>query len=155
MMFQRFTFAEVETIFRASEGRAVTRGRANPGHAGERHVSISNAGLWDRFMDYQDSGLALRTAFLDFKSQVGAALAVLNDPANETELERFATQTRQDAPPFALKNAWLPAPVTMRYAIGGGAQTFPCHYFTLVLRKDLSRVRQMHIVTFFGTMGPF
>jgi len=155
MPYEPFSLKDVRAIFEASEGRGMIVGKPNVGHSGERHVSITNARLADRVRDYKQDGLALRTAFIDFKSQVEAAFAVLNDPVNAPALEHFFNRVRQNDPAYEMKNVWLTTPVKMRYGIGDGARTFPCHYFTLILRKEVSLPRQMHIVTFFGTMGPF
>jgi hypothetical protein len=153
MPYQPFTFGEVETIFRLSEGNAPSSGSGGVGHAGARHVSISNSGLNTRLSNHSSGGLAAYTGFLSFRDQVGAALQILNLPENDPPLERFRQEIRA-GDSFSIKNGWLPTPTVMRYATPGGAATFPCHYFTLVLRKDMSRPRQMHVVSFFGTMGP-
>jgi hypothetical protein len=153
MPFQPFTYSDVQMIFRLSEGQAPSQGAGGVGHAGERHVSIANAGLAERLRDHQGGGLAGYTAFLSFDDQVKAALAVLNDKANDALLEEFRVETRPGQRFEKLKNHFLPVPVRMRYAIGDSAKVFPCQYFTMVLRKDMARPRQMHIVTFYGTMG--
>jgi hypothetical protein len=153
MPYQPFTFGEVETIFRLSEGATPNIGSGGIGHAGARHVDISNSGLNTRLSNHSSGGLAAYSAFLTFRDQVNAALQILNLPENDPPLERFRQEVRPGKP-FSIEQSWLPTPMVMRYATPGGAATFPCHYFTLFLRKDMSRPRDMHVVSFFGTMGP-
>ena len=148
MPYQPFTPAEVRSILQMSEKMG--------GHAGERHVNPGKAYLADRQRAIKQSGLALRTSFLNFDDQVRTATAILNDPATQPEIDRFLLSAKEkDGAAFELKHVHLPTPVRMHYAIGDGAQLYPCQYFTLVLRKRKGPPRDMLIVTFFGTMGPF
>lgn len=152
MPYQPFTFDEVQTIFTLSEKRPPALGAGGIGHAGERHVSITNRGLSERLPDDKISGLAAYTAFLSFEDQVKAALELLNLPANDTPLEHFR-QALRPSERFSIDHCTVPTAVKLRYGTAGGGATFPCATFSLHLRKDLGRPRGMHVVTFYGTMG--
>jgi hypothetical protein len=149
MPYQLFTHDEVHLIFKMSESRG--------GHAGARHVNLPSSQLWDRVEGIKRPGLALRTSFIKFDDQINAALQVLNDPRNDTELERFRVHAKaSDKHHFEMRNLLIDDPIPMRYGIGGGAQVYPCNHFTLVLHKyegPHPPPRQMLIVTFYGTMG--
>lgn len=148
MPFTPFSTSEIRMIFEMSEGDG-------GGHAGRYHVNMSKEALSERALAYRGGGLSLRTSFLTFADQIKAALDVLNDPANDARLEEFRINAKVSDPGhFELKNMHLPNPVRMHYAIGGGAQIFPCQYFTMILHKRPGRPRDTHVVTFFGTMGP-
>lgn len=150
MPYQPFTREEIRLIFQLSEGPT-----GGGGHAGAQHVNKSKEQLWQRVQSYQGAGLALRTSFLTFADQIEAAFEVLNDPRNDAALEDFRVNAKAgDRGHFDMKNLPLRTPVRMHYGIGGGAQLFPCSLVTLVLHKNLARPRGMHVVTFFGTMGP-
>jgi hypothetical protein len=153
MPFQPITLPEVKRIFQLSEGRGANAAGRGEGHAGEKHVSITNFGLGDRLMSHRGGGIAAYTAFLSFDDQVAAAHEVLNMPSNDAALEDFRVNTRpgQD---FQLRRIRTIRPTMLRYGRGdGGAATFPCSCYTMFLRKDLSRPHGMHIISFFGEMG--
>jgi hypothetical protein len=153
MPFQAITLAEVKLIFQLSEGQGMNDKGKGEGHSGARHVSITNSGLGDRLMSHSRGGIAAYTAFRSFDEQVAAAHEVLNLPANDAALEDFRVNTKPGKD-FELKRVRVGAPTLLRYARGdGGAATFPCTCYTLILRKDLSRPHGMHIITFFGEMG--
>lgn len=151
MPLQPFTRDEIRLIFQLSEGP-----ENGGGHAGAQHVNMSKERLWQRVQAYKGPGLALRTSFLTFADQIEAAFQVLNDPRNDAALEDFRVNAKAgDRNHFdRLKNLPLATPIRTHYGIGGGAQVFPCSLVTLILHKNLSRPRGMHVVTFFGTMGP-
>lgn len=153
MPYQAFTFADVKLIFQLSEGQGANAAGRGEGHAGARHVSITNAGLGDRLRTHRGGGIAAYTAFRTFDEQVAAALEVLNLPANDAPLEDFRVNTRpgQD---FALRRVRVPSVTTLRYGRGDGLSApFPCSCYTMFLRKDLTRPSGMHIISFFGEMG--
>lgn len=143
MPFTPFTLEEVKSILRKSEARG--------GHAGARHVSITTNDLWGRMGEARNNSIAAFTAFLNFNDQAGAALELLNDPAHEQALEQFRVNSRQ-GDRVTLRHR-LRAPIRMRYAIGEGSQTFPCSAIRLVIEKDHSSPRAMHVVTCMGEMG--
>lgn len=151
MPYTPFSYQEIRTILQLSE--------ASDGHAGERHVTITNAQLWDRVVDYQGSGIAARTSFLKFDDQINAMLALLNAPENDAGFEAFRCHAKPQAHIEPRKRKYTvlshtpAAPIPMRYGIGGGAQTFPCRQIRLVIDKNHERPRQMHVVTCFGEMG--
>ena len=141
-----YTRSEVRHILELSERIG--------GHAGARHVNMSKDELWERVQDYKGSGLALRTSFLTFADMIEALTGVLNDSANDAELERFRVDAKAgDRGHFELQHARLPRVFKMQYGLGGGASTYPCQSATLVLHKQPSIPRGMRVVTFFGTMG--
>lgn len=153
MPFQPITLPEVKIIFQLSEGRGANAAGRGEGHAGAKHVSITNNGLGDRLTSHRGGGIAAYTAFLSFDEQVAAAHDVLNMPANDAALEDFRVNTKpgQD---FALRRVRAARPTMLRYGRGdGGAATFPCTCYTMFLRKDLTRPHGMHIISFFGEMG--
>lgn len=152
MPFTPFTRAEVRYIFEQSE-------RAT-GHAGARHVTITNVGMADRQMGTRErEGLAEVTSFVKFDDQIDAALELLNAPAHDAALERFRVEKRAgvaypgSSSRYAEIEHRLATPVQMRYAIGGTTRTFPCSRVKLVFDKAPGRPRDMHIVTFFGMFG--
>ncbi|GGC27977.1 hypothetical protein GCM10011371_14360 [Novosphingobium marinum] len=145
MPYTPFTLDEVRRIFVQSE--------QGTGHAGARHVDITNAAMWDRMQGSRGSrAVAAITSFVKFDDQLGAALELLNSPANDAALEQFRCEHKPGRPYFAIQHR-LAAPVQMRYAIGGGTRTFPCTLVRLILEKKYGRPRNMHVVTFFGEFG--
>ncbi len=153
MPYQPFTFADVKLIFQMSEGTGANAAGRGTGHAGARHVSITNANLGDRLRTHRGGGIAAYTAFRRFDDQIAAALDVLNLPASDAPLEDFRANTRpgQD---FSLRRVRVPNVTILRYGMGnGGSAPFPCTCYTMFLRKDLSRPYGMHIISFFGEMG--
>lgn len=152
MPFMPFTRADVKLMFELSEPAR--------GHAGARHVSITNVGMVDRQMGGRGrEGLAEVTSFLKFDDQIDAALELLNAPANDAALERFRVEKRAgvaypgSSSRYAEIEHRLNAPVPMRYAIGGTTRTFPCQKVKLVFDKAPGRPFDLHIVTFFGMFG--
>ena len=152
MPFQPFTQSEVTRIFHLSEGAGVDG--HHTGHAGRKHVDITNRGLADRLAapTRKGGGLAAFTAFLRFSDQVAAAVEMLNAPEQDQDLEAFRVQARA-GDELRLEHRLTTSTFPMRYAIGGGGQTFPCNQFTLWGRKVPGRPRDLHIVTFFGEFG--
>ncbi|MDJ0641397.1 MAG: hypothetical protein QNJ15_01140 [Erythrobacter sp.] len=152
MPFTPFTRSEVKLILQLSE--------QGQGHAGERHVSITNQGMADRQMGTrQRAGITDVTSFVKFDDQIDAALALLNDPANDAEIERFRVEKRQgrgyagEGGRYVELSHTLTSPVQMRYAIGGTTRTFPCRRVKMIIDKCNGRPRSIHIVTFFGEFG--
>jgi hypothetical protein len=159
MPYTPFTFEEVKSIFVMSEGNALSTGRGT-GHAGGRHVDITNEGMWNRMQGTRGGNtLSAITSFIRFDDQVNAALELLNAPANDAALEQFRTDKKPGRgypgsnSPYAEITHRLNAPIKMRYAIGGGTSTFPCSLITLVFDKCYGRPRNMHVVTCFGEFG--
>ncbi|WP_298471002.1 hypothetical protein [uncultured Erythrobacter sp.] len=152
MPYTPFTRNEVKRIFQLSE-----QGR---GHAGERHVNITNQGMAERQMGtHERSGISDVTSFVKFDDQIDAALALLNAPANDAALERFRVEKKQGrgysggGGRYVELTHTLNAPVLMRYAIGGTTRTFPCRRVKMIIDKCNGRPRNIHIVTFFGEFG--
>lgn len=153
MPYTPFTHSEVKLIFQLSE-----QGR---GHAGERHVDITNQGMADRQMGSPgQAGITDVTSFVRFDDQINAALELLNHPDHEDALEKFRVEKKPGrgypggtGGRYAEISHRLNAPVQMRYAIGGTTRTFPCTKVKLIFDKCHGRPRSMHIVTFFGEFG--
>ncbi|WP_143093815.1 hypothetical protein [Caulobacter sp. UNC279MFTsu5.1] len=151
-----FSENDVRAIFMHSEGVAVSDGR-RIGHTGQRHVNASNRFLDQRMQDARQSShnngriLAI-TSFITFADAVWAGAQVLNSAAAEPILVDFY-KARPRFEPWTLKHVELPRPLIARYAQGGGAKTFPCRYATMVIDKNTGRPSQMHIRTFFPTLG--
>ena len=147
MPYTPFTRNEVKRILQLSE--------AGSGHAGERHSKATNAYLADRQM----RGTPTATAFVNFEEMITAALALLNDPANDAALERFRVEKREgrgysgSGEVYVVLEHRLPTAITMRYAIGGTTRTFPCTKVKMVIDKCRGRPRDIHVVTFFGEFG--
>jgi len=148
-----FTRSEVKRIFQLSE-----QGR---GHAGERHVSITNQSMADRQMGTRErGGITDVTSFVKFEDQISAALELLNHPDNDEALEKFRVEKKPGrgysdgtGGRYAEITHRLNAPVLMRYAIGGTTRTFPCTKVKMIFDKCAGRPRSMHIVTFYGEFG--
>jgi hypothetical protein len=154
MPMQYISYADVEAMFRLSEGTGghPETGRGE-GHAGSRHVSITNAGLGDRVIDHKRGWLAAYTAFLSFRDQIGAGYEVLNAPSTD----QIITDFQFNAPAgkdLQLTRVPVLTSMRMRYGMGGGGSgIFPCSVFTMFLRKDMNRPHRLHIISFFGEMG--
>ena len=148
-----FTRGEVKMILQLSE--------AGRGHAGERHVVITNAGMADRQMGTRErGGITDVTSFCKFDDQIDAALALLNAPENGADLERFRVEKRPgrgysdgSSGRYVVLTHRRATPITMRYAIGGTTRTFPCTLIRMVIDKDYSRPRQMDVITCYGEFG--
>ncbi len=161
MSVRSFTYDEVKMIFQLSENVGLS-GKHN-GHAGEMHVMIGNKALGKRQtsevvppkkVNQKGAPLSLYTAFRTFHEQITAAVAILNHVSQRDKLAAFDLAPGRGAE-LVITDAPLDHPTPMRYAIGGGGQVFPCHHFTLWGRKEFGRPHDLHIVSFFGTMGDF
>ncbi|MEM9500626.1 MAG: hypothetical protein AAF941_02150 [Pseudomonadota bacterium] len=147
MPFTPFTRDEVMRILSLSE--------LEEGHAGERHSKATNAYLVERQMH----GTPTATAFLNFQEMITAGVALLNDPANDAELEDFRVDKKFNKPNTKgrmkriVLSHILRTPMKMRYAIGGTTRTFPCRKVKMVIEKNFGRPRFIHVVTFYGEMG--
>jgi hypothetical protein len=151
-----FSENDVRAIFQHSEGVAVADGR-RIGHTGEKHVNASNRFLDQRMEDAKrnprtNGQIVSITSFLTFADAVTTGAMVLNSAEAEPILVDFYA-SRPRFEPWVLKHVELPRPVVARYAMGGSAKTFPCRYATMVIDKNTGRPSQMHIRTFFPTMG--
>lgn len=151
-----FSENDVRAIFMHSEGVAVSDGR-RVGHTGERHVNASNRFLNQRMQDARSSPhtngrIVAITSFVTFADAVWAGAMVLNSPEAEPILVDFYT-ARPRFEPWTLKHVELPRPLIVRYAQGDGAKTLPCRHATMVIDKKPGQPSQMHIRTFFPTLG--
>jgi len=153
MSFPPFTADEVRRMLMESEGATLPDGRKK-GHAGERHVSITNAGLdWRmRYSGGTVAGIAMYTAFLTFKDQIRTAVEVLNSPQSRPELGRFlADRSRKQCD---LKDIVLTNSVPIRMATAGGSHVYPeASFATMILHRMTGRTRSIHVQTIFARIS--
>jgi hypothetical protein len=161
MSVRSFTYDEVKMIFQLSENVGLSG--KHIGHAGKKHVMIDKDSLGERQTfevlrlkkdNEKGAPLSLYTAFRTFHEQITAAVAILNHVNQQGKLAAFDRALGRGAE-LVITDAPLDYPTPMRYAIGGGGQVFPCRHFTLWGRKEFGRPHDLHIVSFFGTMGDF
>jgi hypothetical protein len=152
-----FSETDVRAILEGSEGVRLADG-TRQGHTGEKHVNVSNAYLHERMLDlgsatYNNGEVLTITSFITFADTVRAGAMVLNsDEAEPTLTEFYRSAPRRDG--WVLEDIPLPAQLRARYAQGLGGKTFPCSFATMVIDKDYRRHRQIHVRTFFPSMGP-
>lgn len=164
-MYHRFTRAEAETILRGSEGAATShRGTGRPGHAGSRHLLLTNAELLARYTRLSDQLIwqngrrrrreyTLITAFCTLSDMIDAAELVLNAAQTQAALSDFFTNIPH-GPGMRAEIAFTSTTTfRMRYAQGDEAvRTMPVHDLTMVLDRVTDRPFDLQVQTFFGTI---
>ncbi len=100
-MYHQFTRAEAENILRSSEGAPTShRGTGSPGHAGARHLLLSNTELLARYQRMSEQVIwqngrrrrreyTLITAFCTLPAMIDAAELVLNAAQTQAALADF------------------------------------------------------------------
>jgi len=153
MSFPPFTTDEVRRMLLESEGATLPDGRKK-GHAGERHVSISNADLdWRmRYSGGTVAGIAMYTAFLTFADQIRTAVEVLNSAQARPDLDRFLSdRTRKQCD---LKDIVLTNSVPIRMATAAGSHVYPeASFATMILHSMAGRTRSIHVQTIFARIA--
>jgi hypothetical protein len=164
-MYHHFTRVEAETILRSSEGAATShRGTGRPGHAGSRHLLLTNSELLARYariseqLVWQDGRrrhreYALITAFCTLPDMIDAAELVLNATQTQAALSDFFRNAPR-GPGMRAEIAFT-SDITfrMRYAQGSEiVRTMPVHDLLMVLDRVESRPFDLQVQTFFGTL---
>ena len=163
-MHHRFTRAEAEAILRSSEGAATSyRGSGKPGHAGSRHLLLSNSDLLARYAKTSDltwqngrrrgREYTLITAFCTLPDMITAAELVLNTAQIQAALSDFFVRTPRESGMRAEIAFTSKATFSMRYAQGEEAvRTMPVHDLLMVLDRVEGRPFGLQVQTFFGTI---
>jgi hypothetical protein len=164
-MYHRFTRAEAENILRNSEGAPTShRGTGSPGHAGARHLLISNAELLTRYQQMSERLMwqngrrrhreyTLVTAFCTLPDMIDAAGLVLNAAQTQAALADFFHGAPR-GPGMRAEIAYTSGTTfRMRYAQGREAvRTMPVHDLVMVLDRVSDRLFDLQVQTFFGTL---
>lgn len=142
-----FDHRSVKQMFRESEGAVSYNGR--PGHSGSQHVSITNAGLGQRFARSRNM-IPLYTAFMTFDQAVRAAVLTLNSREAAPIIEAYFDHRAGRA--LELKaidvGEWFP----VRYARAHDTvATGQVTHMTFIAERNALRTCGLHIKTFFGT----
>jgi len=163
-MYHRFTREEAETILRNSEGAATShRGTGRPGHAGSRHLLLTNSALLARYtrmseLTWQNGRrrgreYTLVTAFCTLPEMIDAAALVLNAAQTQAALSDFFVNTPR-GPGMRAEIAFTSdTTFRMRYAQGEEiVRTMPVHDLVMVLDRTEGRPFELQVQTFFGTI---
>jgi hypothetical protein len=164
-MYHQFTRAEAENILRSSEGSPTAhRGTGSPGHAGARHLLLTNAELLTRYQRMSEQLIwqngrrrrreyTLITAFCTLPDMIDAAELVLNAAQTQAALGDFFQGTPR-GPGMRAEIAYTSGTTfSMRYAQGGEAvRTMPVHDLVMVLDRVEGRPFALQVQTFFGTL---
>jgi hypothetical protein len=164
-MYHQFTRAEAENILRSSEGAPTShRGTGSPGHAGARHLLLSNTELLARYQQMSEQVVwqngrrrrreyTLITAFCTLPAMIDAAELVLNAAQTQAALADFFHGTPR-GPGMRAEIAYTSGTTfRMRYAQGGEAvRVMPVHDLVMVLDRVEARPFGLQVQTFFGTL---
>lgn len=172
-----FSRDEVEAILRRSDGHAGPGG--GRGHAGGRHLLLSNTELiaryrpamahrlaeWERDRDeadrrgvkrpdYGDYSYVLITAFTDLASMIEAGMLVLNSPAFQQALRAACHGEAAENGAKLVARFSSAREFRMRYVLGGqGTGVMPTPHLRLVAFRDMALPpRRLSILTFYGEM---
>ena len=164
-MYHHFTRAETESILRSSEGAATSHhGTGRPGHAGSRHLLLTNAELLARYTQISEQLIwpnkrrrrreyTLVTAFCTLPDMIDAAELVLNAEQTQAALLDFFTNTPRGPGMRAVIAFTGKATFRMRYAQGDEAvRTMPVHDLVMVLDRVTDHPFDLQVQTFFGTL---
>jgi hypothetical protein len=164
-MYRRFTRPEAEAILRSSEGAPTShRGTGRPGHAGTRHLLLTNAELLERYAQMSEQLVwqngrrrrreyTLITAFCTLPDMIDAAELVLNAAQTQAALSDFFLNVPRGPGMRAEVAFTSKATFRMRYAQGGEAvRTMPVSDLVMVLDRVESRPFGLQVQTFFGTI---
>jgi hypothetical protein len=165
-MYRHFTRAEAENILRSSEGAATShRGTGRPGHAGSRHLLLTNSELLERYETMSEQLVwrdgrrrhreyALVTAFCTLPDMINAAALVLNATQTQAALVDFFIKTPR-GPGMRAEIAFTSdVEFRMRYAQGAETvRTMPVNDLVMVLDRAEGRPFGLHVQTFFGTLN--
>ena len=163
-MYHQFTRSEAENILLSSEGGATSHRGGRPGHAGSRHLLLSNAELLDRYTQFSEQMIwrnnrrrrreyALITAFCNSPEMIDAAVLVLNAAQTQLALADFFTNTPR-GPGMRAEIAFTSAAsFRMRYAQGDETvRAMPVSDLVMILDRVDQRPFGLHVQTFFGTL---
>lgn len=163
-MYHQFTRSEAESILRSSEGGATSHRGGRPGHAGSRHLLLSNAELLERYTNFSEQLIwrngrrrrreyTLITAFCTLPEMIDAAVLVLNAAQTQRALADFFTNTPR-GPGMRAEIAFTSAAsFLMRYAQGDEmVRTMPVSELVMILDRVDHRPFGLHVQTFFGTL---
>ena len=156
---------EAETILRTSEGApTLHRDTGSPGHAGSRHLLLSNDELLGRYARMSEQLVwnngrrrrreyTLITAFCTLADMIDAAERVLNAAQTQAALSDFFQNTPR-APGMRAEIAYTSdSTYRMRYAQGSEAvRTMPVRDLVMVLDRADGRPFGLQVQTFFGTL---
>lgn len=164
-MHHRFTHAETEHILLSSENAPTShRGTGSRGHAGARHLLLTNADLLARYERMSEqlvwhNGRRRRreytmiTAFCTLPDMIDAAERVLNAAQTQAALSDFFHNTPR-GPGMRADIAYTSnTTYRMRYAQGREiVRTMPVHDLVMVLDRVDGRPFGLQVQTFFGTL---
>jgi hypothetical protein len=163
-MYHQFNRSEAEDILRSSEGGATSHRGGRAGHAGSRHLLLSNSELLERYTQFSQQMVwrngrrrgreyTLITAFCALPDMIDAAVLVLNAPQTQRALADFFTNTPR-GPGMRAEIAFTSAAsFRMRFAQGEETvRTMPVSDLVMILDRVDQRSFGLHVQTFFGTL---
>jgi hypothetical protein len=146
-----YSDADLETIFRACEFRPTDFGKKREAHSFTKHIGITNADMMTRASKVRAEIVAI-TAFPDNASACLAGAMVLNSPVGQAALNELAGYKAVRA-----EITWqTPRPVPVRYVTTSNqaVKTMLCHWFTMVVDRNVARPHGIHLQTLFGLIDP-
>jgi hypothetical protein len=174
MTYHVFSPAEVEQMLRSSEGEATAHRGQRPGHAGAKHLLLTNAELLERYEEmiraeeanrarrreearargekFRPGGPIYRmvTAFAQLPEMIAAGVALLNTPQSQAGLTAMFVGDHAGEGTRLEIDYTSPAPVLMRFVSGHRVATMPVHQLTMILDRVHARRLGLHVQTFFG-----
>lgn len=163
-MYYHFTRADAEAILRSSEGAATShRGTGQRGHAGSRHLMLTNSELLARYAEMSEltwqngrrrgREYTLVTAFCTLPDMIDAAEQVLNAAQTQAALSDFFVNMPRGPGMRAKIDFTSITTFRMRYAQGAEAvRTMPVHDLVMILDRTDGRPFELQVQTFYGTI---
>lgn len=139
------TAQQARSVIEASEGR-----EPGPGHTKARHVTITKADLIARAENQDVSGdILFFGAFVDIHDCAEALSLVVDALDAHPFVANFCNQ--DDGDRLTEFRVLVRREFKVRYSGGGGIM--PGQHFSIVAQKMALRPHQLHLITFYPTIG--